>query len=509
MASPGYLVLTSFFTIVEMNLISTSIKSMGDPNSEGFSKSLPTSIKFSDSIRDWWNSSSYLKIPSERVAQLDHLTVARDKNLQTEYGLFRAILSSDIYIHRPKKSAAEDMEQSKLPITGRFLDVDLEPGVDNNYIHEFELVNASDLSLPKRHIVFIHGYMAAMGYFVKNLEDFARLYGNLSLHVIDMPGYGNSSRPLFPSSFVKISSNATHDQKINRVINTENWFIDKFEAWRKVREIDHFDLIAHSMGAYLSSCYLMKYNQVSEGKTRVGKFIVVSPMGTESSDASLINNSKLQYNHHEAGGYPLREIIASLDFKDHDTNHEELEKLWDFLGRPKFPANTLLKTLWEWNVSPFQLLQLFGPMYSKILSYWSFQRFKNLKANNANEENTQEPNPELILKLHEYSYSIFNQYQGSGEVAITILISHEILARLPLCDRGFPEFLQKTGVKSMWMYGDKDWMNQKGGEYCVQKLKELGDETAELKVIKNAGHHLYLDNPTEFNKVAIEFLSLC
>lgn len=491
-----------------MNIISTSIKSMGDPNPEDFSKNLPTSIKFSDSIRDWWNSSSYLKIPSERVAQLERLTVARDKNIQTEYDLFRAILSSDIHIVPPSKSYCGNEEHLKLTITGRFLNVDLEPGVENNYIHEFELSNTSNEALPKRHIVFIHGYMAAMGYYVKNLEDFARLYGNLSLHVIDMPGFGNSSRPLFPSSLVKISSKATHDQKINRVIDSESWFIDKFEAWRKMRKVEHFDLIAHSMGAYLSSCYLMKYNEVSDGKIRVGTFIIVSPMGTESSYASLINNSKLQYNHHEAGGDPLQEIVASLDFKDHDTNRDELTRLWQMLGRPKFPANTLLKTLWEWNVSPFQLLQLFGPMYSKILSYWSFQRFKNLKANGTSEENIKEPNPELILKLHEYSYSIFNQYQGSGEIAITIFINHEILARLPLCDRGFPEILQKTGVKTLWMYGQKDWMNQKGGEYCVQKLKELGNGTVELRVINNAGHHLYLDNPTEFNKVVIDFMGL-
>lgn len=492
-----------------MNLISTSIKSMGDPNSEKCCTSLPTSIKFTDSIRDWWNSSSYLKVPSEKVSHLEHLTVARDKNLYTEYALFRAILSNDIYIVPPKMPDGGDEEQPKLLITGRFLDVDLESGVDNNYIHEFELSNTSNPSLPKRHIVFVHGYMAAMGYFVKNLEAFARLYGNLCLHVIDMPGYGNSSRPLFPASLIKISSKATQEQKISRVIDTESWFIDKFEAWRRVREIGHFDIIAHSMGAYLCSCYLMKYNEESEGKRRVEKFIVVSPMGTESSDTSLINNSKLQYNHHEAGGFPLREIIASLDFNKHDTQHEELIKLWEMLGRPKFPANALLKTLWEWNVSPFQVLQLFGPVYSKILSYWSFQRFKNLKSNDALEENAEEPNPELILKLHEYSYSIFNQYQGSGEIAITILISHEILAKLPLCDRGFPEHLQKTGVKSMWMYGEKDWMNQKGGEYCVRKLKELGNETSQLKVINNAGHHLYMDNPTEFNQVAIDFLNLC
>ena len=47
---------------------------------------------------------------------------------------------------------------------------------------------------------------------------------------------------------------------------------------------------------------------------------------------------------------------------------------------------------------------------------------------------------DLILKLHNYSYSIFNQFQGSGEIAITKLITPEILAKLPLADRGLIDF---------------------------------------------------------------------
>lgn len=479
---------------------------MGNPTSEDSVTYSPRSIKLTDSIRDWWYSSSYLKVPSEKVAQLEYTEEAREKNLQIEYDLFRAILSRDIYISPPRATTDETSDHPKLQIRGRFLDVSLEPGIKNNYIHEFELKNISDNSLPERHVVFIHGYMAAMGFFVKNLEEIARLYGNVIIHVIDLPGYGNSSRPMFPSSLIKISPEATHETKINRVIDTERWFIDKFELWRKTRQIDQFDIIAHSMGAYLSSCYIMKYNVDSRGRRRVSSFIVVSPMGTESSDASLITNSRLQYNHHEVGGDPLREVINCLDFKNYETHHEELTKLWKMLGRPKFPENALLKTLWEWNFSPFQLLQLCGPMYSKILSYWSFQRFKNLKANDIAEECISSSSPDLLLKLHQYSYSIFNQYQGSGEIAITILITHEILARLPLCDRGFLEHLQKTGVKSIWIYGGRDWMNQRGGEHCVRKLKDLGDSSAQLKIIENAGHHLYLDNPRRFNELAINFL---
>ncbi|QFZ30225.1 putative cardiolipin-specific protein [Clavispora lusitaniae] len=488
-----------------MNLVSASITSMGDPNSEKSSGSNPTSIKLTDSIRDWWNSSSYLRSPTQKVAPPNDLIAARERNSTIEYELFRAILSENVYIYPPTEHGLEKAEEHSSPIRGRFLNVELNGEESGDFIHEFELKNTSDPSLPPRHIVFIHGYMAAMGYFVKNLEAFATSYGNITIHVIDMPGFGNSARPRFPSDIIKLPRNATHDQEINRVIRAECWFIDRFEAWRKAREIEQFDLLAHSMGAYLSSCYIMKYNLRADGKKIVHKFIIISPMGTESSEVSLINNSKLQYNHHEEGGDPLREIITSQDFAE-GSREDEVTKIWEMLGKPKFPRNALLKTLWQWNISPFQVLQLLGPMYSKILSYWSFQRFKNLKANGVGE--VQNGNSDLILKLHEYSYSIFNQYQGSGELAITILINHEILPRLPLCDRGFAEHLQQTGVQTMWMYGDKDWMNQKGGEYCVEKLHKLGDKSAKLEVIKNAGHHVYLDNPADFNSAAIAFLGL-
>ena len=152
------------------------------------------------------------------------------------------------------------------------------------------------------------------------------------------------------------------------------------------------------------------------------------------SEVSLINNSKLQYNHHEEGGDPLREIITSQDFAE-GSREDEVTKIWEMLGSPSFLENALLKMLWQWNISPFQVLQLLGPMYSKILSYWSFQRFKNLKANGVGE--VENGNSDLILKLHEYSYSIFNQYQGSGELAITILINHEIFTKIAFMRSGF------------------------------------------------------------------------
>lgn len=483
-----------------MSLILDSISAMGDPNAK-VAGNLPNSIKISASFRDWWNSSTSLQRPSEKTINLALFATSRAKNIQIEYLLFRAIFSSDIYLVPP---SGDDHDADK-PIVGRFLDVQLPTG-DNEgsvFIHEFEITNKTDPDLPQRHIVLVHGYMAAMGYFVKNFEQLAKLYGNLVIHAIDMPGFGNSARPLFPKELIKLPKNATAADEIKQIVGVESWFIDKFEQWRIQRGIEHFTLVGHSMGAYLSSCYLLKYNN-QDGKKLVDKFVLVSPMGTESSDVSLINSKELQFNHHEAGGDPIREIFTNQDFDKFEERHEDLAKLWEKLGKPRFPRNAMLRKLWEWNVLPFQILQYSGPIYSKILSMWSFQRFKNLKSNN--QDDADESNIDLILKLHEYSYAIFNQYQGSGELAISKLVNHEILPRLPLCDRGLEKFLVENGIESLWMYGDKDWMNWKGGEYCVEKLQQLGDKGSKFVMVKDAGHHIYLDNPEEFNSVLIDFL---
>lgn len=445
-----------------------------------------TNITITQSISDWWGTLSTLMKPTVDSKSYHE---ARYKNLMIEYELYKAILSEDIQINKPFESVYST------GLIGSFVDSELDNG---DVIHEFLLEN-----IPKdenkdpqdiQHIVIIHGYMAASGYFVKTFETLIKSKKWLKIHVIDLPGFGNSSRPKFPKELLKDYTDKF--DKINQVLNIENWFIDRIELWRIKNSLTHFKLISHSMGGYLSCCYLMKYNM-----NQVKDLIIVSPMGTESSSMSLIHDKNLQVNHHELGSDPLRELITAQPLNEEI--NPELEKLWEKLGRPKFPKNIVLKKLWEWKISPFQLLQLFGPLFSKFLSFWSFQRFKNLTSN----EDDQGDNHDLILKLHYYSYSIFNQFQGSGELAITKLINHEILPRLPLGERKLSQFFTDNQIRTLWLYGDKDWMNDKGGMAISEEINQLGGEST-FEMVPDAGHHIYLDNPEEFNKLVIDFFHL-
>lgn len=495
-----------------MALITSTIGAMGAPTPQG-EKRLRSSIGLWQSLTDWWGVARSVQEPTEKSVHSQHYAAARAKNLAIELSLFRSIFSPNVHFESdsfgqtpsgqaPSGHAPGHAPSSHACITARFIDTPVPSEVAGScYIHELELRNSSDPARPEKHIVVIHGYMAAMGYFAKNLEAVATAYPNTTVHVIDLPGFGNSARPTFPKQLLRLPKHASKADEIQQVIDAESWFIDKIEAWRRARNIARFDLMAHSMGAYLSSCYLLKYNN-DPGKRRVQKLVLVSPMGTESSDVSLLNNKRLQFNHHDVSSNPLHEVFAAADFDDLSEPQEDLARLWEKLGQPKFPKNGFLRTLWNNHVSPFQFFQYLGPLYSKILSFWSFQRFQNLSSNG---EGQPDNNTDLILLLHAYSFSIFNQYQASGELAITKFINHEIVPRLPLCDRGFVEYLKEAEILTLWMYGDKDWMNNRGGEYCVEKLQGLG-ASAQLEIVQGAGHHIYLDNPETFNDTVVEFL---
>ena len=469
------------------SVVTDAINAMGDKSDLGAAASGESpqiselsSIPLTQSFHDWWSTSSSMMKPT--VFNDDYLKAIMT-NVFIEYDLFKALLSDDVEIAKP----GETISDKKGKITGEFVDTK----VDDCVIHEFYMENNTVEGAPSESLVIIHGYMAAMGYFVKNFEQLIKSKPGLRIHVIDMPGFGNSSRPKFPNEL--LINHSSRIDSINQILRIEDWFIDKLEAWRLARNLSKFSLIGHSMGAYVCSCYIMKYN-----KNQINKFIIASPLGTEPSDISLINDKSLHINFHQPGN-PLNELITVQNENNDVVANEELVKLWESLGKPRFPKNIILRKIWEWRVSPFQILQCFGPFYSKILSLWSYQRFRNLKVNSSDGD-------DLLLKLHNYSYSIFNQYQGSGELAITKIINHEILPRLPLADRKFSEFLIDNNIETLWLYGERDWMNVKGGEYIYHNLKSNGGKT-QFKVIEKAGHHIYLDNLAGFNNACIEFLN--
>lgn len=146
---------------------------------------------------------------------------------------------------------------------------------------------------------------------------------------------------------------------------------------------------------------------------------------------------------------------------------------------------TYFKRLWEQNISPFTLVRKAGPLGSKLVSMWSSRRFANLPSNEAS-------------LLHRYAYGIF-QSPGSGEYMLNFLLAPGADARHPLIERG----IHKLKCSLLWCYGQEDWMDKKGGQLCSRIINSVtGDaHRSTMCEIENSGHHIYLDNILEFNRL--------
>ncbi|KAJ6931779.1 1-acylglycerol-3-phosphate O-acyltransferase-like isoform X2 [Populus alba x Populus x berolinensis] len=92
-------------------------------------------------------------------------------------------------------------------------------------------------------LVMVHGYGASQGFFFRNFDALASRF---KIIAIDQLGWGGSSRPDFTCKSTE---------------ETEAWFIDSFEEWRKAKNLSNFILLGHSFGGYVAAKYALK-NQI-------------------------------------------------------------------------------------------------------------------------------------------------------------------------------------------------------------------------------------------------------
>ncbi|ODV85791.1 hypothetical protein CANARDRAFT_7161 [[Candida] arabinofermentans NRRL YB-2248] len=377
---------------------------------------------------------------------------------------------------------------------------------EGNFIHEFYVENTDPPVGDPIEVVLVHGYGAALGFFYKNMEGLSSIPGT-KIHAIDMLGFGLSSRPPFPN---------LKEANKESVYESEAFFIDSLESWRKARGLKKFILMGHSLGGYLSCAYYLKY-----GDGVVEKLIMVSPVGIERNDVSLSNEANADGHERtleedteiaQTEGVDLtREIDGdngqdAQEFKESTSDHpvvddsisitsdaetdEYLDSMVQVRSAPKL--SKFFVRLWESHCSPFQILRVMGPISSKYISRWTFSRFGEID------------NPEELLDISNYTSKILLG-KGSGEYALTRILAPGALARLPMLDR-IPKNIK---VKSLWMYGDVDWMSKEAGYQMVKEINQYNkdDDTtrAKFRIIKHAGHHLYIDNAESFENQVLKF----
>lgn len=343
-------------------------------------------------------------------------------------------------------------------------------------------------------LVMLHGYGAGLGFYYKNFEALSRSKG-WKLYALDWLGMGNSTRPPF-----RICSKDPEA----KITEAENWFIDALEEWRKIRKIEKFTLLGHSLGGYLGVSYALKY------PGHLNKLILASPVGVPE-DPYAVNADMPE---------PMDSSLQDEFTVDQQTTTKghgggtPNAKQADANAPKKRPYSPWLTWLWDANVSPFSIVRLAGPLGPRLTSGWTTRRFNHLT-------------PEEKQTLHEYAYSIFRQ-RGSGEYVLPYLLAPGAHARRPIINRihcvgrqvvtpatETSPAVKETGYPIIFMYGENDWMDVAGGLAAEEKLKQAKikallhgtDEekrkengAAKVIVVSKAGHHLYLDNPDEFNE---------
>lgn len=190
-----------------------------------------------------------------------------------------------------------------------------------NYINEFCISpeNISHEEKDIKHLIFIHGYGAGVGFFLKNMENIPLFDNKWCIHYIDLPGFGFSTRLPFPFKYPE-----------DNTLQVENWFHDGIHKWFQKRKLldtpQNNMVVAHSLGGYLMILY--KNNFPNHFK----KLVLCSPAG-------ICNGTKNK----------LKDKVP-----------------WWF------------NKLWEKNVSPFSLVRNTHILGSKLTSGWSYRRFKKI-----------------------------------------------------------------------------------------------------------------------------------
>ena len=240
-------------------------------------------------------------------------------------------------------------------------------------------------------LVMVHGYAASQGFFFRNFDALASRFRVIA---IDQLGWGGSSRPDF-------TCRSTEE--------TEAWFIDSFEEWRKAKNLSNFILLGHSFGGYVASKYALKHPE------HVKHLILVGPAGFSS----------------------------------------ESERITKFLSTWK---GSILNQIWESNFTPQKIIRGLGPWGPDMVLKYTSARFVTYTTG----ETLTESESRLLT---DYVYHTLAA-KASGELCLKYIFSFGGLPRSPLLHSA-----SEWKVPTTFIYGFQDWMNYEGAQEARKQMK--------------------------------------
>ncbi|TFK56161.1 alpha/beta-hydrolase [Heliocybe sulcata] len=319
--------------------------------------------------------------------------------------------------------------------------------------------------------VMLHGYGAGLGFYFRNYDAVAAWAGRrgTDVYALDWLGMGRSAR-------VPFHVRARKDDIPARVAEAEAFFVDALEEWRARMGLERVTLVGHSLGAYFSVVYALRY------PARVHKLILLSPAGVPRDPNGTTMPSREvtdgQVEEGEEGDHPEPATQGRVEsLKDEQKSQKRQESR----------TRRLFTYLWEEGWSPFQVVRsslFWGPM---IVGKYSSRRFSGLT-----EEETR--------NMHDYIMNI-TLAKGSGEYCISHILAPGAHARMPLVDR-----IAALKIPVTFVYGDHDWMDPQGGTDAVENLRKAGNPHGRMYIVPHAGHHVYLDNPKVTNELMVKEL---
>ncbi|KAK9713907.1 hypothetical protein RND81_06G058300 [Saponaria officinalis] len=271
-------------------------------------------------------------------------------------------------------------------------------------------------------IVMVHGYGASQGFFFRNFDALARRFRVIA---IDQLGWGGSSRPDFTCKSTE---------------ETEAWFIDSLEEWRKAKNLNSFILLGHSFGGYVASKYALKHPE------HVQHLILVGSAG----------------------------FSAETEMSESLTKFRETWK------------GAVLNHLWESNFTPQKVVRGLGPWGPNLVRKYTSARFGSYASGDAlNEEESK--------LLTDYVYHTLAA-KGSGELCLKYIFSFGAFARKPLLHSA-----SEWKVPTTFIYGYEDWMSYQGAQEARKDMKV----PCEIIRVPQGGHFVFIDNPSGFHSAVL------
>ncbi|RDB23285.1 putative cardiolipin-specific deacylase, mitochondrial [Hypsizygus marmoreus] len=394
---------------------------------------------FAASVRSWWSvGEKQSAISEERL--LRRLPFFRPRNLSTTPNT-----DSPVIAH----SSRVDLDTPK------------------QYLNTLSITSTSPSPNAPPPAVVLHGYGAGLGFFYQNFPVLAQWAGRRgsSVFALDWLGMGRSAR-------VPFTVKAKREDVVTRVAEAESFFVDSLEEWRVKMGLDKMTLVGHSLGAYFSVVYALKY------PTRVNKLVLLSPAGVPRGPNLTLPSRELDERETDGSGDAELATKAKVDTIRAEQNVEK---------KHESRSRRLFTYLWEEGWSPFQAVRstlFWGPM---LIGKYSSRRFMGLS-----EEDTRD--------MHDYIMNI-TLAKGSGEYCISHILAPGAHARLPLVDR-----ISALKIPVTFVYGEHDWMDPEGGTESVERLRQAGNGHGRMYIISRAGHHVYLDNVKAVNDLLVKEL---